>query len=122
MNIFLSGNAKIDSVFGPTILLFCIKGRGTKKSSTPQKGNTLPKLFMSYTIHRNYLVILNTLPANIDVHVTISAITAPLIVSNGPNDSIVSGYLHTISKPIIILHICRGEFLYLIPCSIVSSE
>ena len=108
MNIFLSGNAKINSIFGLTIFLFCIKGKGTKKSSTPQKRNTLPKAIMSYTIFRNYRVILNTLPANIDVHVTRYTITAPLIVSNGPNDSIVSGYFHNISKLIIILPIRRG--------------
>ena len=105
MNIFLSGNAKINSIFGLTIFLFCIKGKGTKKSSTPQKRNTIPKVIMSYTSIRNYLVILNTLPANIDVHVSRYTTTAPLIISNGPNDSIVYGYFHNISKLIVILPI-----------------
>ena len=114
MKIFLSSNSKINSVYRSTIFLFCIQGRGNKDISHRRKGNNLPKLVISYTIIRNYLVIINKIPANIYVHVTISNITEPLIALNGPNEIIFSGYVHTISKPIIILHRCRGEFLYLL--------
>ena len=92
--------------------------RGAKESSTPRNGNNIPKHVISCTILRNYLDILNPLPVNLGVHITRSACIALIVVKPGPNDSSISGYSHTTSKPILGLPICGGEFLYLLPCSI----
>ena len=60
--------------------------------------------------------------ANIGVHVTRSVIISPPVSQTGPNDSSVTVYVHTTSKTIIILFICEGNFLYLLSCSIVTSD
>ena len=74
---------------------------------------------MSCNILRNYLVNINPHHANLSVHVTRSPINAPLIIIPGPNGSGISGYGNTKYKIITSLPICRGEFLYLLSCSIV---
>ena len=68
MNIFLSGNKKIDDLRRATILFSSM--RGANDISIPRKGNTIPKLIIKCTILRNYLVILDPLPANLGVHIT----------------------------------------------------
>ena len=45
MNIFLSGNKNIDDVRRATIFFSSI--RGANDISTPQKGNTRPKLIIN---------------------------------------------------------------------------
>ena len=120
MSIFLSGNANINNIFIVTILLFYIMC--VKESSTTQKDNTRPRVVTRYTILRNYISILNSLPANFCVHVNISTINAPLIITPCPSYISVSGYGHTNSRPIIILPIYWGEFLYLLLCYTFQSE
>ena len=117
--VFFSGNTKINNICRSAIYLSCI--RGANDISNNRKGNPIPKLVIKCNILRNYLAILSPLPANIGVHVTKSSITAPIIVKNGSNDSSVSGYDHITYKIITSLPICGGEFLYLLPCSIVLS-
>ena len=122
MNMFLSGNVNISKIYRDTISLSFI--RVAKERCTPQKVNTMPTSVISCTIPRNYLTILNPLPTNLGVHITIPAIavTTPLIVINISNDSSVARYSHNISKPITSLSICGGGFIYLFPFSIALSE
>ena len=96
--------------------------RGANESSTPWNGNDSPKHVISCTILRNYLDILNPLPVILGVHITRSASIALIVVKPGPDDRSIAGYGHTTSKPILGLPICGGEFLYLLPCSIVPYD
>ena len=96
--------------------------RGTRYSCNTLKFNTIPKEVISCTILKNFLAILNPLPINLGLHVTISTINDPLIIPIVPNGSSVSGYGHTKSKPVTIFPICGGEFLYLLSCSIVQTQ
>ena len=71
---------------------------------------------------QKYLAVIYPFPANIGVHITRSAINAPVIIINSPNDNNVTGYGHTNYKPITSLPIFGGAFLDLLPCSIVLSN
>ena len=71
--MFISRNANMDDIWRSRISLFI---RVTKENSTIQKCNTISKEFISYTILRNYLAIINPNPINIGVDVTISNINA----------------------------------------------
>ena len=117
MDMFLTENKNIINNECSDTHLFSYQ-RGAKEISTPQNGNTTPKLVISFTILRNYLAILGRPPVNLGVYITRSAIS----VVQGPNESSIAGYGHTPFKIIISLPICRGEFLYLLPCSIVLSD
>ena len=67
MNMFLSGNTNI------------VSSLYTNERSTSQMGNIITKPLKICNILRNYIYILDTLPENIGVHVTISAIISPFL-------------------------------------------
>ena len=92
-----------------------------KDSSTAQMVSTIPKTVIIFNILWNYISILSPFHANIGVYVTIYAIIDPIIMNIGPNNRTITICGHTIYKLITSLPINRGEFLYLLQCSIPLS-